>query len=94
MDGFMSDCRARITVLGRVQGVGYRYSTLQMAKNLKLTGFVKNLQDGSVYIEAQGNPDSVRYFIEWCKSGPPNAFVDSIDYSFDPVTDFKIFKIL
>ncbi|TSA34417.1 MAG: acylphosphatase [Porphyromonadaceae bacterium] len=88
-----SDCRAKIKVIGRVQGVGYRYSTLLMAKNLKLTGYVKNLPDESVYIEAQGSPDSVGNLVEWCKTGPPRAIVESVEYSFHPVMDFKNFQI-
>jgi len=88
-----SDCRAIIKVRGHVQGVGYRYSTLRIAKTLKLTGYVKNLPDDSVYIEAQGNPDSVNDFIEWCKTGPPGAIVELVDYSFHPVKDLKIFQI-
>lgn len=87
------DCRAIITVSGRVQGVGYRYSTLRMANSLRLAGYVKNLPDQSVYIMAQGNTDSVRNLINWCKTGPPGAIVESVDYSFHPVTDFKIFQI-
>jgi acylphosphatase len=88
-----SDCRAIIKVNGRVQGVGYRYSTLQIARKLELTGYVKNLPDDGVYIEAQGNTASVRDLIEWCKTGPPSAIVESVDYSFRPVKDFRNFQI-
>ncbi|MFA5815033.1 MAG: acylphosphatase [Bacteroidales bacterium] len=88
-----SDCRAKIKVIGQVQGVGYRYSTLLMAKNLKLTGYVKNLPDESVYIVAQGSPDSVRNLIEWCKTGPRRAIVESVEYSFHPVMDLTNFHI-
>jgi len=88
-----SDCRAIIKVSGRVQGVGYRYSTLRMAKILKLTGYVKNLPDESVYIEAQGSPGSVRNLIKWCKTGPPGAVVESVEYSFHHVMDFRNFQI-
>jgi acylphosphatase len=86
-------CRAKIKVIGQVQGVGYRFSTLRMATSLRLTGYVKNLPDDSVCIEAQGAPDSVRDLIEWCKTGPRGAFVESVEYSWLPVTDFNNFQI-
>jgi acylphosphatase len=88
------DCRAEITVTGRVQGVGFRYSTLQVAKSLNLTGFVKNLPDDSVYIQAQGSRGSVMNLIEWCKKGPSMAMVHSVHYQFLPLGVFRSFQIL
>jgi len=43
-----------ITVKGRVQGVGFRYSAMEAAEELGIKGFVRNMPDGSVYIEAEG----------------------------------------
>ena len=88
-----SDCRAIIRISGRVQGVGYRYSTLLMARTLKLTGYVKNQPDESVYIEAQGQSDSVRNLIEWCRTGPPRAIVESVEYTIHPTLDYRIFQV-
>jgi acylphosphatase len=48
---------------GRVQGVGFRYSTLQVAKEFEVTGFVKNLPDGRVQLEAEGRVDEVGAFV-------------------------------
>jgi acylphosphatase len=48
---------------GRVQGVGFRYSTLQVAKEFEVTGFVKNLPDGRVQLEAEGRTDEVGAFV-------------------------------
>jgi acylphosphatase len=48
---------------GRVQGVGFRYSTMQVAKEFEVTGFVKNLPDGRVQLEAEGRPEEVAAFI-------------------------------
>lgn len=48
---------------GRVQGVGFRYQTLQVAKEFEVSGFVKNLPDGRVQLEAEGQPAEVRDFI-------------------------------
>ena len=48
---------------GRVQGVGFRYSTLQVAKEFEVAGWVKNLADGRVCLEAEGRADEVGRFI-------------------------------
>ncbi len=48
---------------GRVQGVGFRYLTLQVAKGFEVSGFVKNLPDGRVLLEAEGAAGEVRDFI-------------------------------
>jgi acylphosphatase len=48
---------------GRVQGVGFRYLTLQIAKEFEVAGFVKNLADGRVLLEAEGTAGEVRDFI-------------------------------
>jgi len=48
---------------GRVQGVGFRYTTLQVAKEFEVSGWVKNLPDGRVHLEAEGAPDIVKAFV-------------------------------
>ncbi|OLS03631.1 acylphosphatase [Tissierella creatinophila] len=62
--------RVVINVFGRVQRVGFRFSTLQKAREFDISGFVKNLRDGSVEIEAQGEEEKIEKFIQWCKVGP------------------------
>ena len=49
---------------GRVQGVGFRYSTFQVAKEFEVTGFVKNLTDGRVQLEVEGRAEVVKAFIQ------------------------------
>lgn len=66
-----------IIVTGQVQGVGFRYYTHKEAQALKLTGFVRNLPDGSVEIEAQGTDHHIESLVEWTKKGPQNAIVDT-----------------
>lgn len=63
--------RVVINIFGRVQKVGFRFSTLQKARELKIKGFVTNLRDGSVHIEAEGQEFNVDKFVEWSKVGPP-----------------------
>jgi acylphosphatase len=62
----------RINVSGRVQGVGFRYSTLQKASRLKLTGWVRNERDGSVEIHCEGSPEGTAALIEWLEEGGPS----------------------
>ena len=70
--------RIRAIVSGRVQGVSYRASTAQKARQLGLVGWVKNLPDGRVELEAEGPADVVDTLVAWCRHGPPAARVDSV----------------
>lgn len=65
----------KILIKGHVQKVGFRYYTRKKAQALGLTGFTENRRDGSVYIEAEGNPAALDEFAEWCRTGPPLAEV-------------------
>jgi acylphosphatase len=70
--------RIRAIVSGRVQGVSYRASTAAKARQLGLAGWVKNLPNGSVELEAEGSPDQVAALVTWCHHGPPSARVDQV----------------
>lgn len=61
--------RKSITVSGRVQGVGFRFFTQQTALNLRITGWVKNQNDGSVTMEVQGTPQQIDALITRLKKG-------------------------
>lgn len=61
--------RKAITVAGRVQGVGFRFFTQQTALNLRITGWVKNQNDGSVTMEVQGTPQQIDALITRLKQG-------------------------
>jgi acylphosphatase len=65
-----------ITVSGLVQGVGFRYFIYQKAKSLGLSGYVKNLIDGSVYIKAEGNDSEINELIDLAAQGPSRASVN------------------
>jgi acylphosphatase len=66
----------RWTVRGRVQGVGFRYATLRVARQVGVVGRVRNLVDGNVEIEAAGTPEQVRQLEAWLRQGgPPGARV-------------------
>ena len=67
--------RIRAIVSGRVQGVSYRAATRAEARRLGLVGWVKNRDDGSVELEAEGPDDKVAALVQWCQQGPPAAHV-------------------
>jgi acylphosphatase len=67
------------TVTGLVQGVGYRYSTLRIARELGLRGWVRNAPDGSVETWAQGEGAALDEFIGFLRQGPRAARVRSVD---------------
>ena len=77
----MSATAFSATVHGRVQGVGFRYYTRSMAHRLGVRGYVQNLANGSVQVEAEGNEAAVREFAAWLQKGPPSARVGSVDIS-------------
>jgi len=70
--------RVAIHVHGRVQGVFFRASTCAEACELGLRGWVRNEADGSVRLEAQGDPSAVDQLIAWCQHGPSEARVDRV----------------
>jgi acylphosphatase len=70
--------RVRAIVTGRVQGVAYRASTVFEARGHGLTGWVRNLPDGSVELEAQGDEARVDELLAWCAHGPPAARVAGV----------------
>ena len=89
----MSDTRAHVFVSGRVQGVSYRASTRDAARDAGLDGWVKNLDDGRVEAVFEGSEASVERLIEWCHEGSPAADVDGVDAEYgDPegVSGFEV----
>jgi acylphosphatase len=83
----------KIHVQGQVQGVGFRWNTLREARNRDIKGFVKNLPDGSVYIEAEGSIKQLNDFVEWCKKGPGFALVESVTVDTFPPVNYRDFQI-
>ena len=86
--------RVRITINGKVRGVFYRKSAQSRATALGLAGWVKNLEDGRVVAEVQGEPYGVEQFVDWCRSGPEHARVTEVDTEIVPVRNEKGFRIL
>jgi acylphosphatase len=68
-----------VNVKGRVQGVFYRHSTREQASKLQISGWVANLPDGTVALEAQGESQQILTLLAWLEKGPPAAVVASVD---------------
>lgn len=80
--------RARVVVSGRVQGVFFRATCAERARELGLGGSVRNLPDGSVEAVFEGPEDAVDAMVGWCRTGPPLARVDRVEVvSEEPVGD-------
>jgi acylphosphatase len=86
--------RMHVLISGRVQGVFFRAYTRETAMTLNLTGWVRNLYDGSVETVFEGGDTNVQSMLEWCKKGPPHAVVRHVDASEEPYTgEFRDFRI-
>ena len=83
----------RIIVTGKVQGVFFRQRTKQVADKLNVKGFVQNMGDGSVYIEAEAGDETMEHFLGYCKKGTPQSSVEQITVSEITVTGFKQFIV-
>ena len=70
--------RARLIVSGLVQGVAFRAATMDEARRLGLSGWVRNLPDGRVEAEAEGDRAAVEALVAWCRVGPPAARVEDV----------------
>lgn len=83
----------RITISGKVQNVGFRFYAVKTAAEFSIDGFVKNEPDGSVYIEAEGEMDSLETFVHWCRRGPQWAMVERFDIQEQPLMNHKGFRV-
>jgi acylphosphatase len=75
----MNRISVHLQITGRVQGVGFRDSLRMVAQALDITGWVRNLADGSVEALLQGDEAAVERAIAWCHNGPPGANVRYVE---------------
>ena len=86
--------QVHILVSGMVQGVFFRYSTVSRARELGLTGWVRNLSDGRVEILAQGGKKKLEQLVEWSRRGPDGARVSGVEFFWEEAKlTFSSFKI-
>lgn len=83
-----------IRITGRVQGVLFRDRTKAKAEELGLTGWVRNRDDGSVEIHAEGSDDALKELEQWCWKGPPAAIVESVRSEDGEVERCEEFEII
>jgi acylphosphatase len=76
--------RVHLVVSGRVQGVAFRAYTVDEADRLGVRGWVRNLPDGRVEVEAEGERKAVEALVQWCRRGPPAARVDGAEVVWSP----------
>lgn len=86
-----------VRVSGIVQGVGFRWFVRERARRLGLSGWVRNLPDGSVEVVASGDDGQLELFKEELRRGPPGAAVDGLTHVADkpeqpPATPFNIIR--
>ena len=86
--------RLRLVISGRVQGVGFRFSAYDEAKELAIAGYVRNLPNGDVEIVAEGSRENLQMLAAWAHLGPPSAHVAEVREEWSDFkgefTDFQI----
>lgn len=83
-----------ILVSGKVQGVYFRASTKVIADFLGIKGWVKNLSDGSVEIEAEGDDFSLDEFLAFCNEGPDHAVVEKVTVNEGQLKNYRNFEVI
>ena len=81
-----------LVISGRVQGVGFRFYMERKARDLGITGWVRNRRDGSVESLVHGDPSAVETIIEWARRGPSSAVVAEVRVS-DGEGEFDRFEV-
>ncbi len=74
----MSKRTIRLIISGRVQGVFFRVSLRDQARDLGVSGWARNTSDGTVEALVEGDPWKVDQIINWCWKGPPGAIVENV----------------
>ena len=87
--------KKRFRIYGHVQGVGFRYFTWKQALKIGVTGFVRNLADGSVEVIAAGSESQIDALDAWLQHGPRTAIVDNVfSENYLGKKEFTTFQVL
>ena len=84
----------RLFIKGKVQGVFYRVTAKEIADELGVKGWVRNLPDRNVEITVTATEELLQKFIDWCKQGPPKARVEDVIIEELVLEEFKDFRII
>jgi acylphosphatase len=86
--------RLEAVVKGRVQGVGFRYHVLQLAREMGITGYVRNLWDGSVEVVAEGDKVKLDRLLAYLQVGPRSAWVREVTTNWQAASgEFHSFEV-
>jgi acylphosphatase len=83
----------QIVITGLVQGIGYRWSMVEAARNFGVTGWVRNRRDGSVEACLCGDGEAVARLVAWARRGPPGASVEHVHVELAEAQDFSGFEL-
>ena len=83
-----------LTMSGKVQQVGFRFSAMETACRFSISGFVMNMGYDRVYIEAEGLEENLRKYLAWCRQGPLGARVDHMEIAEAPLKNYANFEIV
>lgn len=84
----------QILIKGKVQGVFFRASAKEKAGSLRLTGWVKNTDEGDVETVVTGTEEAVKAFIQWCHQGPAKARVTAVVANAIDDQNFDSYQVL
>ena len=88
-------CRVQAIIKGKVQGVFFRAAAAEQAKLFYISGYIKNRNDNSVELDAEGEKEQVMSLLQWCEKGPPEALVESMETTWlDNLIHYTQFSIL
>ena len=90
----MAPINRHLLITGHVQGVWYRKSAVVQGLELGIKGWVRNLNDGSVEVVAEGEEEAIERFIDWCRRGPPNARVSGVLIEPGAIQGFDSFETI
>ena len=82
----MERSAVHLVVAGFVQGVAFRVGAVAEATRLGLAGWIRNRHDGTVEAHAEGTPEALKAFVDWCRHGPPAAQVEDVQVDAVPPT--------
>lgn len=90
----MASMRVEIKVRGLVQGVFFRQGAKRIAEELGVTGWVRNEDDGSVRVVAEGEEERLQKLVEWCKKGTEWSRIDRVEVEWrDATGEFSGFEV-
>jgi acylphosphatase len=82
-----------VTISGDVQGVGFRYATIDRARSRDVAGWVRNNHDGTVEAVFEGQPEAVEALVAWCRRGPAGARVDDVRVELEAPSGQRGFRV-